>query len=72
MAQRDNVKAAGGHAREKNRRFVRFGAGIREEAFLQVAGSNLREFFGERDDGFVGIERGGVLQLVDLRLDLRR
>ena len=70
VAQRDDVVGAGGHAREKNRGFVGFGAGVGEEAFLQRAGSDLRHFFGEIDDGFVGIERGSVLQAIDLRLDL--
>ena len=53
----------------KNGGFVGFAAGVGEEAFLQIAGSDLRHFFGEIDDGFVGIERGGVLQAIDLRLD---
>ena len=69
MAERHDVVGAGGHAREENRGFVGFGAGVGEKTFLQRAGSNLRDFFGEIDDGFGGIERGSVLQAIDLRLD---
>ena len=71
VAQRDDVVTWAGHAREQDRGFVRFGAGAGEEALLQFSGRDLGELFGERDDGFVGEKRRGVLELVDLRLDLR-
>ncbi len=70
VAQPHNVVGAGGHAREQDGGFVGFAAGIGEEALLQSAGRDLGDFFGQIDDGFVGVERRGVLQAVDLRLDL--
>jgi len=69
VAQGDDVVAAGGHAREKDGGFVGFAAGAGEEALLQVARGDLGDFFGEGHDVFVGIERGGVLQAIDLRGD---
>ena len=69
MAQRDHVERAGGHARQQEGGFIGFRAGIGEEALLQLAGRDLRDFFGQIDDGFGGVERRGVLQAIDLRLD---
>ena len=70
VAQCDDVIAAGGHARDQNRGFVGFAAGTGEEARRQITGSNLRDFFGERDDLLVRIERREVLEFVDLGVDL--
>ena len=72
VAQRHNVIRAGRHARQQDRGFVRLSAGAGEKAGLQRARSNLRDFFGQRHDGFVRIERGKMLQPVDLRLDRAR
>jgi hypothetical protein len=38
---------------------------------LQVARRDLRDFFRQRHDVLVGIERGGVLQAIDLRVHFR-
>src|SRR5713226_670801 len=57
VAKSDDVVASRGDAGEKNRGFVGLGAGVGEEAFLELAGSDLRELFGERNDLFIGIER---------------
>ncbi len=70
VAQRDNVVAAGGHARQEDGGFVRFRPGAGKKTFLQRAGSNLRDFFGQGHDVLVGIERRSVLHPVDLRVDL--
>jgi len=70
VAQRDDVVTGTRHAREEDRGFIGFRAGAGEEALLQFAGSDLSEFFGQRDDGFVGEECRGVLELIDLRFDL--
>ena len=72
VAQGHDVVTAGGDAGEKNGGFVGLGAGVGEEAFLELARSDLRELFGECHDLFIGIERRGVLQAVHLRLDLAR
>ena len=54
VAQRDNVVRAGGHARQQDRGFIRLGAGTGEKTGLQRARSDLRDFFGQRDDGSLG------------------
>ena len=43
-----------------------------KKLFCNLARSDLRQLFRQRHDGFVREKRRGVLQLVDLRLDLRR
>lgn len=67
VAQSHHIEVAGGHAREKDGGFVGFRAGIGEKALLQIAGSDGRDFFGERDDVLIGIKRGRVLEAVHLR-----
>ena len=43
-----------------------------KKLFCSLPGRDLRQLFRQRDNRFVGKQRGSVLQLVDLRLDLRR
>jgi len=71
VAKRDDLITSGVDARELDGGFVGFGAAVAEETLSDLAGSDLRQLLRERDDGFVRKKSGGVLELVDLRLDLR-
>src|SRR5579859_552946 len=70
VAQGDDVVAARGHARNQNGGFIGFAAGAGKETRLKIARSDLRDFFSERDNLLIWIERREVLQLVDLGVDL--
>ncbi len=70
MAKCHYVIASRGHPRNQDRRLVGFGPGTGEEALLQISWCNLCDFFGQCHDMFVGIQRGSVLQAIDLCVDL--
>src|SRR5260370_37018719 len=67
VAKRDYIKTASGHSRQQNGGFVRFRAGVGEEALLQISWRNLCNLFRQSHDMLGGIERRSVLQPVDLR-----
>ena len=68
MPQCHDFQVAGVHARNLNRRLVRFRAAIREIRFLELAGGNLRQLFGQRDHGLIGKAGRDVLKPVNLLL----
>ncbi len=72
MPKGHHLEAARGHPGQQHRHFVGFRAAVGEVAFLELARGNLGQFLGQRDNGFIGVERGGVLELVHLGLDLPR
>ena len=71
VPQPNNVERSRGHARQQKRGFIRFGARIAEEAFLQLAGRDLSNLLRQGHHGLGRIESGDVLQPIDLRLDFR-
>ncbi len=68
MPQCHDFQVAGVHARNLNRRLVRFRAAIREIRFLELARGNLRQLFRQRDHRLVRKAGGDVLKPVNLRL----
>ncbi len=54
MTKRHDVMAWANHARKKKRRFVRLGARACEETLLQLSGSDVSQFFRQRDHVLVG------------------
>src|ERR1700722_11769174 len=71
MTQRDHFEVSRVHARRLNRRLIGFSAAVREEGFLQRAGRDLGQLFGERHHRLVGKAGGYVLQAVDLSFGAR-
>ena len=71
MTQRDHFEVTGVHARYLDSSLVCLSAAVREEALGDLSRSDLSDFLGKCDDGFVGEESRSVLQLVDLRFHLR-
>src|SRR5579863_1825914 len=70
VAKRHNVEAAGGHAGYEDCGFVGLRAAVGEEALLDLTGRNLGQFLGELDGLRRRVDARGVLQAVDLILDL--
>src|SRR5437588_10694104 len=70
MTQRHYLVVARVHAGELNRCLIRLRAAVGEIGLTDRSRGYLGQLLGQRNHGFIGKYRRGVLQLVDLRLDL--
>ena len=61
---------SGMHARKLDGRFVRFRPAVAEKAATDFSGSDLGQLFSQGNHSFIRKQRGGVLKLIYLGLDL--
>src|SRR6266852_7002942 len=70
VPQRHDLKVAGEHARDLDSHLIGFRAAVADKTLAYLAGRNLSQLFRQRNNCLVREHGGGVLNLVNLRLDL--